>query len=137
MRYPETDAQAVVYHANFLVYCDVARVEYFRQMAGPDPGAGREVWARRHNFDIVLVNANCDFRASARFDDLLTVSMHLDRIGTSSFTLAYRISRGDTLVCEARTVHVTIDRQSREKRPLPDELKQALTAFEAALEAAS
>jgi acyl-CoA thioester hydrolase len=132
VRYPETDAQAVVYHANFLVYCDVARVEYFRKMAGE---GGREAWARAHNFDIVLVNANCDFRASARFDDLLTVGMRLDRVGTSSFTFAYRISRGDVLVCEARTVHVTIDRHSRETRPLPDELKQALTAFEAALEA--
>jgi acyl-CoA thioester hydrolase len=130
VRYAETDAQAVVYHANFLIYCDAARVEYFRRMAGE---GGREAWQRDHAFDIVLVNANCDFRASARFDDLLTVGVRLDNIGTSSFALAYRIARGDTLVCEAKTVHVTIDRQTRKKQPLPEQLRNALTGFEASL----
>jgi acyl-CoA thioester hydrolase len=133
VRYAETDAQAVVYHANFLIYCDAARVEYFRKMAGD---GGREAWARQHDFDIVLVNANCDFRASARFDELLTVGVRLAKVGTTSFALAYRITRGETLVCEARTVHVTIDRKTRHKRPLPDELRQALTAFETSLASA-
>jgi acyl-CoA thioester hydrolase len=130
VRYAETDAQAVVYHANFLIYCDAARVEYFRRLAGE---GGRELWAREHGFDIVLVNANCDFRASARFDDLLTVGIRLAALGTSSFTLAYRITRGETLVCEAKTVHVTIDKVTRVKRPLPEEMRAALTAFEESL----
>jgi acyl-CoA thioester hydrolase len=119
----------VVYHANFLIYCDAARVEFFRKMTG----ARREIWAHEQSFDIVLVNANCDFRASARFDDLLTVGVRIANVGTSSFTLAYRITRDTTLVCEARTVHVTIDRKARHKRQLPDELRAALTSFEASL----
>jgi acyl-CoA thioester hydrolase len=133
VRYVETDAQAVVYHANFLVYCDVARIEYLRGMA---TSAGRdEVW-RDEGCDVVLVNANCDFRASARFDDPLAVWMRLAQVGSSSFSFAYRIERGETLVCEVKTVHVTIDRQTRVKRPLPDALKLGLPAYEAALAAA-
>lgn len=128
VRYVETDAQQIVYHANYLVYCDVARVEYFRALA--DGGAP---FAEARDYDIVIAHAGCDFRASARFDDPLTVWMRLGKLGTSSFGFDYRIERGETLVCEARTIHVAIDRQARTPRPLPDDFKHQLRAFEAAL----
>jgi acyl-CoA thioester hydrolase len=130
VRFPETDAQSVVYHANFLVYCDVARVEWFRGLSG---GVNRDVWRRESNFDIVLVNATCDYRASAHFDDALTVWIRLAHVGTSSFSFAYRIKRGDAVICDAKTVHVTIDRQARTTRPIPDEFKRQLLAFEESL----
>ncbi|MGZ3408444.1 MAG: acyl-CoA thioesterase, partial [Polyangia bacterium] len=114
VRYVETDAQAVVYHANYLVYCDAARVEWFRALAG-----GGVPWRKERDYDVVLVHAQLDFKSSARFDDPLTVWMRLDRVGTSSFGFAYRIERDGALLCEAKTVHVAVDRQARTKRALP------------------
>lgn len=128
VRYVETDAQTIVYHANYLVYCDTARVEYFRALAG-----GGQPFADFRDYEIVIAHASCDFRASARFDDALTVWMRLAKIGTSSFDFDYRIVRGDELVCAARTVHVAIDRQARAARALPDDFKHQLNAFEASL----
>ncbi len=128
VRYPETDAQAIVYHANYLVYCDVARVEYFRALA-----AGGAPFPDERDWDVVLAHASLDFRASARFDDALTVWMRLGRVGRSSFAFDYRIDRAGELLCEAKTVHVAIDRQARTTRPLPKLLEQQLRGFEASL----
>jgi acyl-CoA thioester hydrolase len=124
VRYVETDAQAVVYHANYLVYCDAARVEYFRALAG-----GQAPWREERDYDIVLVHASLDFRASARFDDPLRVWVRIEKVGNSSFAFGYRIMRGDELCAEAKTVHVAIDRQARSARPIPDELRQRLGAW--------
>jgi acyl-CoA thioester hydrolase len=128
VRYAETDAQAVVYHANFLVYCDVARVEWFRV-----DGGDRGRLMSEGGFDIVLVHAGCDFRSSARFDDQLAVWIRLAHVGQSSFGFAYRIERGEALVCTAKTVHVTIDRKTRQKIAIPDEAREFLVGREALL----
>jgi len=130
VRFPETDAQGVVYHANFLIYADVARVEYLRALAGGDE---RLQWREDRGYDLVLVHAACDFRASAHFDDLLTVWVCVGRLGNSSLGFEYRVERGQTLVCEVKTVHCAIDRQARTSLPLPEELKQRVRAFEASL----
>lgn len=127
MRYVETDAQAIVYHSNYLVYCDTARVEWFRALAG-----GGKPWREERDYDVVLAHASLDFKSSARFDDPLTIWMRLAAVGSSSFTFAYRIERQATLLCEAKTVHVAVDRAARTKRALPDSFKDRLRAFDRA-----
>jgi acyl-CoA thioester hydrolase len=124
VRYVETDAQTIVYHSNYLVYCDTARVEWFRAFAG-----GGRPWREERDYDVVLAHASLDWKASAKFDDPITVWMRLDKIGTSSFTFVYRIEREGTLLCEAKTVHVAIDRAARTKRALPDSFKERLRQF--------
>jgi acyl-CoA thioester hydrolase len=132
VRFPETDAQGVVYHANFLVFCDAARVEYFRAMTGGGSGAEHD-WRRERGYEVVLAHAQLDFRASARFDDELTIWTRIANMGRSSFSFEHRIYNGEDLVCEANTVQVAIERQSRKPTPLPDEFKQRVHAFEAQL----
>ena len=90
-------------------------------------------WRQERDYDVVLVHASLDFKSSARFDDPLTVWMRLDHVGTSSFAFAYRIERDAAVLCEAKTVHVAIDRAARTKRPLPDRFKERLRSFEASL----
>lgn len=77
----------------------------------------------------MLAHASLDFKASAKFDDPLTVWMRLDRIGTSSYAFVYRIEREGTVLCEAKTVHVSVDRATRAKRALPDRFKERLRHF--------
>ncbi|MDB4968252.1 MAG: hypothetical protein JWN44_3941 [Myxococcales bacterium] len=134
VRFAETDAQTVVYHSNFLIYADAARVEYFRALGGAnDPTE----WRRDRGYDVALVHAECDFRSPAHFDDLLTVWMRLAHVGNASFGFEYRITNGDTLVCEVKTTQCAIDKKARTTRPLPDEFKQALRSFEESLRRAA
>jgi acyl-CoA thioester hydrolase len=56
--------------------------------------------------------------------------MRLANIGSSSFAFAYRIERESTVLCEAKTVHVAVDRVARTKRPIPDSFKERLATFD-------
>jgi acyl-CoA thioester hydrolase len=115
VRFAETDAQGVVYHSNFLVYCEVARVELGRKLGRPGPG--------QRGYDFVLAHASCDYRAAARFDDRLRAWIRCAAIGTSSITYEYKIQRWDgTVVCDARTVQVAVDPQTRRPMPLPEDV---------------
>jgi acyl-CoA thioesterase FadM len=68
--------------------------------------------------------------------DAQTVVYHANYLlGTSSMTFEYRIVRGETLVCEVKTVHCAIDRVERTPLPLPEEFKRRGRAFEAGLRA--
>jgi acyl-CoA thioester hydrolase len=124
VRFAETDAQGVVYHANFLIYCEVARIDYGRAMR---QGAPREP----RNWAYVLAHTECDYRASARFDDLLRVFVRCTRVGTSSIAYEYKIVKHDgTLVCDAKTVQVAVHPQTRKPVPLPPEVGERIRAFE-------
>jgi len=130
VRFAETDAQGVVYHSNFLVYCEVARVEYFRALAG----GGRDPWDAR-DFQALIAHAECDYRSPARFDDVLRVWTRVAAVGRSSFTFTFRIVQRDDgrLVCDAKTVQVAIGRETQKPAPLPAEWIAALKAFEPSL----
>ncbi len=115
VRFAETDAQGVVYHSNFLIYCEVARVEFGRKTHAPGPA--------QRGYDFVLAHASCDYRSAARFDDRLRIWLRCASIGTSSITYEYKIIRWDgTLVCDAKTVQVAVDPTTRRPTPLPPEV---------------
>lgn len=126
VRFVETDAQGVVYHGHFLVYCEVGRVEYARAVLGA-PGADKG-----RSWEPTVVRAEVDFLAPARFDDLLAVRVRCDRLGRTSYRFAYEVRRSGELVARARTVQVVIDRATGKPRPLPDDLVAPVLAFEKA-----
>ena len=68
MRWAELDPQRIVFNAHYLTYFDVALSEYLRAIGFKAPDG-----LAKHGCDIVLANANLDFRASARYDDELLV----------------------------------------------------------------
>ena len=112
VRYVETDAQAVVYHSNYLVYCDAARVEWFRALAG-----GGTPWREDRDYDVVLAHASLDFKASAqlrRSADDLDAPRRTSAPRASPSSIAS--SASGTLLCEAKTVHVADRSRARTKR---------------------
>jgi acyl-CoA thioester hydrolase len=68
-----------------------------------------------------------DFRSVLRFDDEVSVEIRADRIGTTSITWAWQISRGGEVCVDGRhtVVHVGADGRPA---PLPDEVRERLAA---------
>jgi acyl-CoA thioester hydrolase len=132
VRFAETDAQGVVYHSNFLIYCEVARAEYFRGLKLQHADPQEHFWRRKDStWDTVIAHAECDYRAPARFDDQLRIWIRIARIGTSSYTFEYRIVRADeVVVCDAKTTQVAVHKETRQPHPLPEGFVAALRAFE-------
>ena len=80
MGFSDTDAQAVVYYGRYLPYFDLARTEYLRRLERPEtPG-----------IEWVMVAQSVEYRAPARFDDLLEVFVRVSRIGRSSLSWSSR-----------------------------------------------
>jgi len=85
--YEDTDAAGVVYHSNYLNYCERARTEYLRER-------GWSVADLANDGAIFpVVRMEIDFRAPARHDELLRVSTQPLRVGGSSFDLRQQVLR--------------------------------------------
>ncbi|ULH16643.1 acyl-CoA thioesterase [Deinococcus sp. KNUC1210] len=134
VRWAEVDAQQVVFNGHYLMYADVCCTEYFR-MAGVDlwtPAAALSAAPHPDALDAYVVRATLDYRAPARFDDLLLLRGRIARLGTSSFTFECRIERGPTLLCRVELIYVNAHEGA--SVPLPGSFRAAVRAFQGELE---
>lgn len=123
VRYAETDASGVVYHANYIVWFEHGRGEWFWQQ-GRD--YHRDVEARGLNWPVVELGAR--YLAPARYGDLVMVRTWLKEIKSREFTLAYEVFNADTqqLLCTGWTKHFNVNTQWRVVA-IPEDLRRLMT----------
>jgi acyl-CoA thioester hydrolase len=126
VRYAETDQMGVVYYANYFVWCEIGRVEYFRQL-----GYDYKQMEIEDDCHLPVVESHCRYRAPARYDDEVVIETRVTAVRSSVIKFAYRIlrlsSEGEQLLAEAETVHVTVNK-SMQKRNLPEKHLLAIKA---------
>jgi acyl-CoA thioester hydrolase len=117
VRYQECDAQKIVFNARWGDYVDIAATELCRAAFGaPDA------------VDWKLARQVLEWRASARFDDVLEARMSVTRLGTTSMVLGTEFFRlpQEALLVTAETVYVMTDPHAGTKRPMTDEERRVL-----------
>jgi acyl-CoA thioester hydrolase len=121
VRYGECDAQKVVFNARYGDYVELALTEFMRAL-----GFGAELADGR--LDYQLVKQTLEWRAPARFDEVIEARVETLRLGTTSFTLVVQFYRADTeaLLARAETVYVMVT-PALQKTPLPEVFREALT----------
>ena len=124
----DTDAGGVVYHARYLAFMERARSEWMRAL-GWDQGVLRD----RDDQVFVVRTMDIDFRAPARLDDQLQVSVRLLECRGASFSVGQRIERDGALLVEARVRIAALRASDFRPRPIPDAL---LTELKSLLETA-
>ncbi|MBN8552309.1 MAG: acyl-CoA thioesterase [Caulobacterales bacterium] len=118
VRWGEVDGQEVVFNANYLMYADVAVTEFMR-------ANGIMEHCRDEFGQTFVVDAHLTFRASARFDDLLSLAVRCERIGRSSYALGVQMSRDGEGLCTAVMTYVrAVDGKSE---PLSEAFRQRLS----------
>lgn len=120
VRYAECDMQRVVFNSRYVEYVDVAATEFMRRLLDGDFEA----------LENQVVNANVNWRASARFDDVLAIQVSAQRIGNTSYTLAYTFhnyASGEHLV-DATLTYVVVDPDSWQKTAIPEDYRARLQA---------
>jgi len=123
VRYAETDQMGVVYHANYLVWCELGRTDFIR-------AHGRSYASLEQDGVLLAVSdVTMRFHASARYDDPIRVHTQLNKAGSRGLAFAYRIVRADTgaLLVSATTALVSIDRSGR-LAAMPRDLRVVLEA---------
>lgn len=126
VRFAETDLQSIVFNGNYLTYYDVAWTEYFRAVGFAwkdliEAGA-----------DTVLARTTLEFKAPARFDDLLEIYTRVSRIGNTSIAFEFEIYRAgeNQLIGAAASLYVCTDPQTLHPVRVPDALRARLSEFE-------
>ncbi|MBS4167940.1 thioesterase family protein [Parachlamydia sp. AcF125] len=90
-------------------------------------GLGFNQVFHHENFIFVIVHAEADYLASLQVGNKLEVHLNIERVGTSSFSVVYRIYKEDKeLVGTAKTVHVTLDATTRKKIEIPLQFRSIL-----------
>lgn len=124
VRYAETDQMGVVYYANYFVWCEIGRVEYFRSL-----GYDYKQMEIADDCRLPVVEASCRYRSPARYDDEVIVETRVTALRAHVMKFGYRLLRASDgqLLADAETVHVSVDKQMR-KTTLPEKYRSAIRA---------
>ena len=116
VRYAETDQMGVVYHANYLVWCEIGRTEYIRTFGVS------YAELERSGLGLAVSEATARFHGAARYDDLIAVTTTITAIRSRAVTFDYLITRAsdDTRLVSAQTVLVSLDAAGRPRALPPD-----------------
>ncbi len=122
VRYGECDAQKVVFNARYADYVDLATAELLRAL-------GYEHEIQTAELDYQLVKQTIEWKAPARYDQVLDISVAARSLGNTSFTLGteFRIAGDERVIATAETVYVHVDTKTLQKQPVPQRLRDALT----------
>jgi acyl-CoA thioester hydrolase len=109
VRYAETDQMGIVYHANYLIWMEIGRVEFVRARG----------WAYKQiegeGLFLAVVEANCRYLFPARYDELIAVDTAIERSSSRVVEFAYdiRLCETEQLLAKGKTRHVWLNREMR------------------------
>jgi acyl-CoA thioester hydrolase len=110
VRYAETDQMGVVYHSNHLIWFEVGRVEFMREM-----GFSYRDLERVDGRFIAVAEIKCRYRAPVYYDEEVIVRTWLKTARESVVVFNYELVRGDdaALLAEGETTHIVTDAQMK------------------------
>ncbi len=124
VRMDDTDAAGIIFFANQFRLVHDAWDDFLES-----EGHSFYKMVFEDNFLFVIVHAESDYLAPLTVGDELDIEVKVEKIGTTSLAMVYRIykSNDQSLVGTAKMVHVCLDRIHRTKQPIPDSCRALLS----------
>lgn len=121
VRYAETDQMGVVYHANYLVWCEMGRTDLLRKL-----GASYADLERDGVF-LAVADVRIRFRGSARYDERVRVRTRLSRLRSRGVSFGYVVENVEdgSRLADAEIDLLCIDSTGR-TRKLPADVRDLL-----------
>lgn len=111
--YEDTDFSGLVYHGSYVRFFERGRSDFLRVV-----GVGHtELLERPDPAAFAVVRMEVDYKAGARIDDALLVRTTYDLVKGPRMFISQKITRGDTLICQAQVVAACIDLNGRARKP--------------------
>ena len=125
VRYAETDQMGVVYHTNYLIWCEIARTDLIRTLGS----SYRELEDR--GIRLAVSEASIRYIAAARYDDRIRVETRLTRVTSRTMVFDYTILNADSSqrLAIASTTLISLDPSNRVSA-LPADVRRALAGGE-------
>jgi acyl-CoA thioester hydrolase len=113
VRFAETDAQGIAHHASFLVWCEVARIEWLALHAG---GYKR---IQAQGIEALTTEAHMRYHLATYFDDRLRVWARCVDVRGARFRYEYVFERASETVADGWTGHATVARDTHRPTRVP------------------
>ena len=112
VRYAETDQMGVVYHANYVVWMEVGRVEAMRA-AGLNYAE-----MEKEGIRVAVLGVEVDYRAAARYDDLVDVATKVVEVQSRKMRIEYEMRRAadGVVLATGATQHLFINHEMKPVR---------------------
>lgn len=124
VRFADTDAQGVAHNTAYLVWFEVARVEYLREFAG-----GYQA-LRDRGVEALVLETHVRYLAPARFDDELVLHTRCVGLRGARFRFEYAIARCSDVVADGYTEHACVDSVTLRPTRVPDWLAADIRSAE-------
>jgi acyl-CoA thioester hydrolase len=121
VRYAETDQMGVVYHANYLVWCEMGRTDFIRRCGVS------YAEMERSGISLAVSELSARYHAAAHYDDIIRVRTSLGEVRSRMISFDYLISNASTdkRLVSAQTTLISLDRSGK-PIALPAELRRLL-----------
>jgi YbgC/YbaW family acyl-CoA thioester hydrolase len=117
IRFVDTDASGRIHYTALFRHFEAAEFEFLRSI-------GCEYHSLEGGYP--RVHVECDYVAALRSDDLIQTAVTVERVGGSTFTLAYAASLEGRPAARGKITVVCLDPKTQRPRPLPERLAEAL-----------
>ncbi len=124
VRFAETDAQGIAHNSNYLIWFEVARVEYLERHAGGDQRL------RELGIEALVLESHIRYVEPARFGDRLVVHARCVDVKGARFRYEYEIERDGVVIADGWTAHATVDGGTLRPTRVPTWLAEAIAAAE-------
>tara|TARA_B100000242_G_C42780934_1_gene363486 strand:- start:98 stop:493 length:396 start_codon:yes stop_codon:yes gene_type:complete len=118
--YEDTDAQGIVYYANYLKFFDRARSEAIASY-----GLSNKYLKEKYKVIIIVKSCNIHYKKSAKLEDCLDISSKVSNMTYSSFIMKQVAKKGKDIISEADVHLVVVDMEGKPTK-IPDVLKKKL-----------
>jgi len=124
VRFAETDAQAVAHNSVYLVWFEVARIDYLARFRGGYPEL------RAEGIEALTIETHVRYLAPARFDERLTIHCACGDLRGARFRFDYAIERDGETVADGWTHHACVDAHTHRPIRIPAWLVEAIASSE-------
>jgi len=122
IRFVDTDASGRIHYTALFRHFEAAEFEFLRSIGLPYSTL-MEVESA-----FPRIHVECDYLGSLKCDDVIATTVTVDRIGTTSYTLAFEANANGGVAARGKIVIVCMNRATQRSQPLPERLVEALRA---------
>ena len=124
VRFAETDAQGIAHNSVYLVWFELARIDYLARFRDGYPGL------RAEGIEALTIESHVRYLAPARFDDRLRIRVRCGDLRGARFRFDYSVTRDGDAIADGWTLHACVDAATHRPTRVPHWLAEEIAATE-------
>jgi acyl-CoA thioester hydrolase len=124
VRFAETDAQGIAHNSVYLVWFELARIDYLARFRDGYPGL------RAEGIEALTIESHVRYLAPARFDDRLRIRVRCGDLRGARFRFDYAVMRDGDAIADGWTLHACVDAATHRPTRVPPWLAKEIAATE-------